>query len=139
MIESENRKSYNQNRKIEIGIIEAEIRIEATKLSRRIVTALQCQVIIWELQCLDLKAPIMVEFFSAAIFFLRANKQISGFTSDISKVAPEHSLPVSEAAIKHRKNSQLLWFFYNQSHFSNKSIEFHCLNKEPKHEENFPC
>ena len=40
MFESENRKSSNQNRKIEIGIIEAEIRIEATQLTRRIVTAL---------------------------------------------------------------------------------------------------
>ena len=34
MFESENRKSSNQNRKIEIGII------EATQLTRRIVTAL---------------------------------------------------------------------------------------------------
>ena len=41
MSESENRKSSNQNRKIEIGIIEAEIRIRATQLTRRIVTALQ--------------------------------------------------------------------------------------------------
>ena len=40
MFESENRKSSNQNRKIGIGIIEAEIRIEATQLTRRIVTAL---------------------------------------------------------------------------------------------------
>ena len=40
MFESENRKSSNENRKIEIGIIEAEIRIEATQLTRRIVTAL---------------------------------------------------------------------------------------------------
>ena len=40
MFESENRKSSNVNRKIEIGIIEAEIRIEATQLTRRIVTAL---------------------------------------------------------------------------------------------------
>ena len=40
MFESENRKSSTQNRKIEIGIIEAEIRIEATQLTRRIVTAL---------------------------------------------------------------------------------------------------
>ena len=40
MFESEHRKSSNQNRKIEIGIIEAEIRIEATQLTRRIVTAL---------------------------------------------------------------------------------------------------
>ena len=40
MFESENRKSSNQNRKIKIGIIEAEIRIEATQLTRRIVTAL---------------------------------------------------------------------------------------------------
>ena len=40
MIESENRKTSNQNRKIEIGIIEAEIRIEATKLTKRIVTTL---------------------------------------------------------------------------------------------------
>ena len=42
MFESENRKSSNENRKIEIGIIEAEIRIEATQLTRRIVTALLC-------------------------------------------------------------------------------------------------
>ena len=40
MFESENRKSSNQNRKIKIGIIEAEIRIEATQLTRRILTAL---------------------------------------------------------------------------------------------------
>ena len=40
MFESENQKSSNHNRKIEIGIIEAEIRIEATQLTRRIVTAL---------------------------------------------------------------------------------------------------
>ena len=40
MFESENRKLSNQNRKIEIGIIEAEIRIEATQPTRRIVTAL---------------------------------------------------------------------------------------------------
>ena len=40
MFESENRKSSNENRKIEIGIIEAEMRIEATQLTRRIVTAL---------------------------------------------------------------------------------------------------
>ena len=40
MYESENRKSSNLNRKIEIGIIEAVIRIEATQLTRRIVTAL---------------------------------------------------------------------------------------------------
>ena len=39
MFESENRKSSDQNRKIEIGIIEAELRIEATQLTRRIVTA----------------------------------------------------------------------------------------------------
>ena len=39
MFESENQKSSNQNRKIEIGIIEAEIRIEATQLTRKIVTA----------------------------------------------------------------------------------------------------
>ena len=45
MFESENRKSSNQNQKIGIGIIEAEIRIEATQLSRRIVTALL--LIIW--------------------------------------------------------------------------------------------
>ena len=40
MFESENWKSSNQNRKIEIGINEAEIRIEATQLTTRIVTAL---------------------------------------------------------------------------------------------------
>ena len=40
MFESENRKLSKQNRKIEIGIIEAEIRIEATQLTRKIVTAL---------------------------------------------------------------------------------------------------
>ena len=40
MFELENRKSSNENRKIKIGIIEAEIRIEATQLTRRIVTAL---------------------------------------------------------------------------------------------------
>ena len=45
MFESENRKLSNQNRKIEIGIIEAELRIEATQLTRRIVTALQYEVI----------------------------------------------------------------------------------------------
>ena len=32
IVESENRKLSNQNRKTEIGIIEAEIRIEATQL-----------------------------------------------------------------------------------------------------------
>ena len=36
----ENRKSSNQNRKIEIGIIEVKIRIETTQLTWRIVTAL---------------------------------------------------------------------------------------------------
>ena len=46
MFESENRKLSNQNRKIEIGIIEAEIRIEATQLTRRIVTALNCTSIL---------------------------------------------------------------------------------------------
>ena len=40
MVESENQKSSNENRKIEIGIIEAEIRLEATQLTRRIMTAL---------------------------------------------------------------------------------------------------
>ena len=40
MFELENRKSSNQNRKIDIGIIEAEIRIEAIQLTKRIVTAL---------------------------------------------------------------------------------------------------
>ena len=40
MFELETQKSSNQNQKIEIGIIEAEIRIEATQLTRRIVTAL---------------------------------------------------------------------------------------------------
>ena len=40
MFESENEKLSNQNRKTETGIIEAEIRIEATQLTRRIVTAL---------------------------------------------------------------------------------------------------
>ena len=40
MFESENRKLSNQNRKIEIGKIEAEIRIEATQLTKRIMTAL---------------------------------------------------------------------------------------------------
>ena len=40
MFESENRKMSNQNRKIEIGITEAEIRIEATKLTTKMVTAL---------------------------------------------------------------------------------------------------
>ena len=40
IFESETQKLSNQNRKIEIGIIEAEIRIEATQLTRRIVTAL---------------------------------------------------------------------------------------------------
>ena len=42
MFESENQKSSNQNRKIEIGIIEAEIRTEATQLTRRIGTHLKC-------------------------------------------------------------------------------------------------
>ena len=35
-----NRKCSNENRKIEIWTIEAEIRIEATQITRRIVTAL---------------------------------------------------------------------------------------------------
>ena len=38
MFESESQKSSKQNRKIEIGINEAEIRIEATQLTRKIVT-----------------------------------------------------------------------------------------------------
>ena len=40
MFESKNRKLSNQNGKVEFGIIEAEIRIEATQLTKRIVTAL---------------------------------------------------------------------------------------------------
>ena len=40
MFESENRKMSNQNRKIEFGITEAEIRIEAAKLTTKMVTAL---------------------------------------------------------------------------------------------------
>ena len=40
ILESKNRKLSYQNRNIEIGIIEAEIRIEAKQLSRKIVTAL---------------------------------------------------------------------------------------------------
>ena len=40
MFESANRKSFNQNGKIEIVIIEAEIRMEATQLTTRIMTAL---------------------------------------------------------------------------------------------------
>ena len=40
MFESENRESSNQNRKIKIGTMEAEIRIEVTQLTRKIVTAL---------------------------------------------------------------------------------------------------
>ena len=52
MFESENWNSSNQNQKIEIGIIEAEIRIEATQLTRRIVTALvpsvKCVQILWK-------------------------------------------------------------------------------------------
>ena len=40
ILESKNRKSSYQNRNIEIGITEAEIRIEAKQLSRKIVTAL---------------------------------------------------------------------------------------------------
>ena len=39
MFELENQESSNQDRKIEIGIIEAEIRIEATLLTKKIVTA----------------------------------------------------------------------------------------------------
>ena len=59
MFESENRKSSNENRKIEIGIIEAEIRIEATQLTRRIVTAL---IPMWMSQALEW--PIMLQLFS---------------------------------------------------------------------------
>ena len=40
ILESKNRKSSYQNRNIEFGIIEAEIRIEAKQLSKKIVTAL---------------------------------------------------------------------------------------------------
>ena len=61
MFESENRKSSNQNRESEIGIIEAEIRIEATQLTRRIVTALlrtvkslSCEIQIDSQWCLDI-------------------------------------------------------------------------------------
>ena len=39
LLESKNRKSSYQNRNIEIKITEAEIRIEAKRLSRKIVTA----------------------------------------------------------------------------------------------------
>ena len=39
-IESENRDSSNQNEKIEIGIIETGIRIEATQLKRKMVSAI---------------------------------------------------------------------------------------------------
>ena len=35
MFESENRKCSNENRKIEIGTIEAEIRIEATQSNKK--------------------------------------------------------------------------------------------------------
>ena len=56
MIEWENRKSCNQNRKIEIGIIEAEIRIEATQITRRIVTALPQSKKQYHISCLLLIA-----------------------------------------------------------------------------------
>ena len=40
MFESKNRKSYNQNRKTEIGKTKAVIRIEATELTIKIVAVL---------------------------------------------------------------------------------------------------
>ena len=40
ILESKNRRLLNQNRNIEIGKTEAEIRIKVKQLSRRIVTAL---------------------------------------------------------------------------------------------------
>ena len=74
MFESENRKSSNQNRKIEIGIIEAEIRIEATQLTRRIVTALALMHVRLQLSCYNLPIYSMTDIhFSLGHPILRYN------------------------------------------------------------------